>query len=141
MIVNNFRSNNYVEYESEGERKTLLIEEYLNKIKTYLKDIINDLKKSDSWKIQLTIIINFISYKDNNDEECEMHSKIANLEIMINNETDEVIEELSESLNKRYQNKLEESMKGSEFSLIVLIYCIINDISRFESWWIIYRFS
>ena len=70
-----------------------------------------------------------------------MHSKIANLEIMINNETDEVIEELSESLNKRYQNKLEESMKGSEFSLIVLIYCIINDISRFESWWIIYRFS
>ena len=62
-----------------------------------------------------------------------MHSKIANLEIMINNETDEVIEELSESLNKRYQNKLEESMKGSEFSLIVLIYCIINDINRFES--------
>ena len=62
-----------------------------------------------------------------------MHSKIANLEIMINNETDEVIEELSESLNKRYQNKLEESMKDSEFSLIVLIYCIINDINRFES--------
>ena len=62
-----------------------------------------------------------------------MHSKIANLEIMINNETDEVIEELSESLNKRYQNKLEESMKGSEFSLIALIYCIINDINRFES--------
>ena len=44
MIVNNFRSNNYVEYESKGERKTLLIEEYLNKIETYLKDIINDLK-------------------------------------------------------------------------------------------------
>ena len=62
-----------------------------------------------------------------------MHSKIANLEIMINNETDEVIEELSESLSKRYQNKLEESMKGSEFSLIALIYCIINDINRFES--------
>ena len=26
------------------------IEEYLNKIRSYLKDIMNDLKKSDIWK-------------------------------------------------------------------------------------------
>ena len=31
------------------------VEEYLNKISPYLKDIINNLKKSDTWKIQLTI--------------------------------------------------------------------------------------
>ena len=40
-----FWSNNYIEYESNGDRNiTLLIEEYLNKIKPYLKNI-NDLKK------------------------------------------------------------------------------------------------
>ena len=31
----------------------------LNEDKPYLKGIINNLKKSDSWKIQLTIGINF----------------------------------------------------------------------------------
>ena len=33
-----------------------------------LKDIINNLKKFDTWKIQLTIAINFISFKDNGKE-------------------------------------------------------------------------
>ena len=48
------------------------IEEYLNKIRTYLENIINDLKKCDTWKIQLTIVINLISSKDA-DEECVMY--------------------------------------------------------------------
>ena len=65
-------------------------------------------------EIQLTITINFISSQDNNDDEREIHSKSDNIEIMMNDETDKVIEELFESLKKRYQNKLEESMKGSE---------------------------
>ena len=43
-----------------------------------------------------------------------MHLKSDNIGIMINNEADEVIKELFDSLKKRYQNKLEESMKGSE---------------------------
>ena len=66
------------------------------------------------WKIQLTITINFIPSKDGNDEEREMHSKRDNIEIMRNDKTDDVIEELCESLKKRYQNKFEEPMKGSE---------------------------
>ena len=41
-----------MEYESNGDRnKNLLSKEYLHKIKTYLKDIIIDLKESDTWKI------------------------------------------------------------------------------------------
>ena len=41
--VTNFLSNNYIEYESNSDRnKTLSVEEYLNKIRSY-KDIINDL--------------------------------------------------------------------------------------------------
>ena len=43
--VSNFWSNNYIEYKSNDDRnKTLSLEEYLNKIRPYLKDIINNLK-------------------------------------------------------------------------------------------------
>ena len=87
-------SLNYIEYESKGDRnKTLSAEEYLNKIRPYLKDTINNLKTSDSWKIQLTIAINFISSMDN-DEERVMHAKSDNIEIMINDEADKVTEEI-----------------------------------------------
>ena len=67
--------------------KTLSIEEYLNKVRPYLKDIITDLKKSDAWKIQLTIAINFMSSKDT-DEELVMHSKSGNIEFMIYDNAD-----------------------------------------------------
>ena len=55
----------------------------------------NNFKKSDRWKIQLTIAINFVSSK-NNDEEPVMHSKTDNIEIMIKDKTNEVIEKLFE---------------------------------------------
>ena len=71
--VRNFWSNNYIEYESNSHRnKTLSVKEYLNKIRPYLKDKINNLEKSDTWKIQLTIANNFISSIDN-DEKHVMH--------------------------------------------------------------------
>ena len=43
-----------------------------------------------------------------------MHSKSDNIEIMMNDEADEVIKELFDSLKYRYQNNLE-SMKDSDF--------------------------
>ena len=96
--VDNLWSINYTEYESNSNRnKTLTVEEYLNKIRQYLKDIINDIKKSDAWKIQLTIATNFISSKDN-DEEHVMHSKSDNVEIMINDQAGEVFENFFESV-------------------------------------------
>ena len=62
-------SNNYVQYKSNSDKNRILsVEEYLDKIKPYLKDIINDLRKSDERKIQLTIIINFIFSNDDKDE-------------------------------------------------------------------------
>ena len=66
----------------------------LIKIRQYLKDIINNLRKSDTWKIQLAIGNNFISSRDN-DEERVMYSKKDNIEIMINDEADEVIKRTS----------------------------------------------
>ena len=44
-----------------------------------------------------------------------MHSKSDNIEIMINDETNKVIEELFKSLINRYQNALEKWMNDSEF--------------------------
>ena len=65
----------------------------LNKARPYLKDIINNDKTSDTWKIQLTIANNLISSIDN-DEDHIIHSKTDNIKIMINDEADEVIKEL-----------------------------------------------
>ena len=49
-----------------------------------------------------------------------MHTKSNNVEIMMGSETDEIIEELFESLLQRYQEALGESMKGSEY----IFYCV-----------------
>ena len=100
-------------------------------VKPYLRDIIIDhkfrgewkvysgnevigYKTQGEWKIQSTMIINFISFKDS-DEIRTMHTKSNNIEIMMGNETDEIIEELFESLLQKCQEKLEEKMRGSEF--------------------------
>ena len=81
------------------------LRKYLNKIRPYLKDIIDDLKKTDTWKIQLTIAISFIPTK-NNDEERVMHSKSDNTKFMINDNAYEIIEELFQSCLSRYQIRL-----------------------------------
>ena len=54
------------------------------------------------WKIKLTTAINFISYKDTNEERV-MHLNYDNMENMIYDKADEAIQELFESLLNRYQ--------------------------------------
>ena len=124
--------NNYIEYESKEDKdKILLPGEYLNMIRPYLSDAtddhkahrklqvhsgnkIIDYKTQSEWKIQLTMSIIFISSKDS-DEICKMHAKSDNIEIMMSSETEESIKELFKSLLQKYQERLEESMRGSEF--------------------------
>ena len=43
------------------------MKKYLNETKSYLKDIIKNVQKSGTWKVQLTIAINFIYSKDNDE--------------------------------------------------------------------------
>ena len=82
----------YTEYDSNGgKNKTLSVEKYLNQIRPNLKDEISDIKKSDAFKIQLTMTVNFNSSKDNEDEGV-MHSKSVNKEININEKAGKVIE-------------------------------------------------
>ena len=56
------------------KKKGIRGKENINKVKSYLRDIIIDLQSSDTWKIQLTIAINFISSK-NTEEECNELNK------------------------------------------------------------------
>ena len=115
IIVNTAFNNNYIKYESKGDKdKILTISEYLDMIRSYLVGMTNDHKTKSEWEIQLTIMISFISSKPDSDETRIMHTKSNNVEIMIGSDTNEVIEELFESLLQRYQKELEESMKRSE---------------------------
>ena len=74
-IVKSGYHNNYIEYRSEGD-KLLTIEEYLNLIEPYVRELINDHKNKGEWKIQLTAQINFISLIPGSDETCVMHTKV-----------------------------------------------------------------
>ena len=82
------------------------VKENLGMIRPYLSDIINDNKIQSEQKIYLTIAIDFSSFIDS-DETRTMLSKSDNIEIMIGNETNEIIEELLETFLKRYQEGLE----------------------------------
>ena len=104
---------------------------YLNMIRPYLSDIINNHKTQGKWRIQsgnkikehktqgereiqLTMAINLISSKDS-DETPTIDTKSNNVEIMKGSETYEIIEELFKSFLQNYQEGLEDLMKGSEF--------------------------
>ena len=113
--VNNFWSKIILNIKVTVIEIKLSVEEYLDKIRSYLKGIINDLKQSDTWKIQMKITISFISSKDDHYEECVMHSK-SDKEIMINDVTYEFTEKLFNLLKNRYQNNLK-LMGVSDFVL------------------------
>ena len=83
-------------------------------IRPYLRDMINDHNTRRAYKIQLTMQINFISFKDY-EETRTMYNKSHNVKIMMDNETDEIIEKLFESLLQNYHKDLEEPMRGSKF--------------------------
>ena len=60
-----------------------------------------------------------------------MHTKSNNVESMIGSETDEIIENLFESFLQKYQEGLEESMRGSEFvyDSVDVLYYNLNKVS------------
>ena len=148
IIARGAFNSSYIQYESKGDKgKNISIKNYLNMIKPYLSDIINDHKTrglvryhsgnktwveetSSEWKIQLTMAINFISSKDS-DETRTMHKKSNNVEIMMDNETDGIIENLFEYFLQKCQEGLEESVRGTEFSndSVDTLYYNLNKVS------------
>ena len=99
----------------------LSLEEYLDKIKPYLRDIIIDLQESDTWKIQLTIAISFFCPKDV-DKERVTQSKSNKTKFTLYNDGNEVVDELFETLHPRYQGNLEKPIRAGDFvfSLVLL---------------------
>ena len=119
-----------MQYESRGDKDKNLSpedyldvilspEDYLDIIRQFLRDIINNHKTNEEWKIQLTMQITFISSLDTGEFHI-IYSKSDNARIMMGIETDDIIDELFQSFLKRYQDGLEKKMEGSNFLFFFL---------------------
>ena len=107
-------NKNYAQYESKGD-KMLSLKEYLNLIEKYLRELIEEYKQKGEWKVQLTIEVNFISLKPGSDETRIMYTRSDNIEIMFGDDNYEIIEQLFESLLQKYEENLQNKMRGLEF--------------------------
>ena len=107
-------NKNYAQYESKGD-KILSLKEYLNLIEKYLRELTEEYKLKGEWKVQLTIEVNFISLKPGSDETRIMYTRSDNIEIMFGDDNDDIIEQLFESLLQKYEENLQNKMRGSEF--------------------------
>ena len=148
IIARGAFNSSYIQYESRGDKgKNVSIKEYINMIRPYLSNVINDHKSRglvrnnsgnkiwveetpSEWKIQLKMAFNFISSADS-DETRTMHTKSNTIETMMGSETDEITGDLFESFLQKYQEGLEEPMRASEFSYdsVDALYYNFNKVS------------
>ena len=130
-------NKHYAQYESKGD-KILSLKEYLNLIEKYLRELIEEYKLKGEWKVQLTIEVNFISLKPGSDDTRIMYTRSDNIEIMFGDDNDDIIERLFESLLKKYEENLQNKIRGSEFEFdsVNFLYYDYNksSINRGESY-------
>ena len=96
-------------YKRRGDKdKNPSIEQYLDMIKPYLTDLINENNaiktSSKEWKIQINMHMNFVSSNDTG----EFRTVFAwsdNEEINLGNETDDVVKRLINSFFNNYQKE------------------------------------
>ena len=109
--------NSYIEYRSKGDRyENLSPKEYLNMIRPYLRDLINDHKtpmkltdnvnnndsKFGERKIQLVMLNDFISSK-NFEEIRSIYSASNNKETFMGSDIDDIIDKLFDTILQRFQ--------------------------------------
>ena len=97
--------------------------EYLEKIKPFLRDLIDFYNTKGKWKIQLFMQTTFISYTDTNQVQLT-HSKSDSVKTMWGDDANDAINELISRFLQRYQEGLETKMKGRNF--------IFNHINSLE---------
>ena len=119
---------NYLEYMSNGN-DSLSFNEYLELIKPYLNDFINVYMTKGEWKLQLSAEISFVSQKPDSDETRVMYTRSTPEEIIIGSETEEVAEKLIMQLLQKYQDNLQNKMKGSDFTFNGVNY-LFYDLNR-----------
>ena len=78
-------------------------------------DLINLYKTQGEWKLQLSAEISFVSQKPDSDEKRVMYTRSICEEFMTGSETEEITEKLIMSLLQKYQDNLQNKMKGSDF--------------------------
>ena len=114
MLVKSSFNENYKYYESRGDKnKQLSVNQYLYKIMSYLKDLIND-QKTNEWKIQINMHVNFISSNDAG-ETRTIFVWSNNVEIRLGHETDGIINRLINSFLYNYQKGEIILRNGSNF--------------------------
>ena len=107
MLVKSYFNENYKNYESRGNKhKTLSVEQYLDMIKPYLSDLLNENKaietSSNEWKIEINMHVNFVSSSDTG-QICTIFVCSDNEQIRLVNETDDIIKERINSFLNNYQ--------------------------------------
>ena len=118
LVESSFKKNNKY-YESRGDKdKKLSVEQYLDMIKPYLSDLINENKTiktgSNEWKIQINMYVNFVSSNDTGETRI-IFVWSDNEEIKLGNETDDIIKRLINSFLNKYQNEGIILRNGSNF--------------------------
>ena len=113
-LVNSCYNNIYIKYECTGDR-ILSIRKYLTLIEKYFRELINQYKNEGEWKVQLSAEINFISLKPGSDETRVMYTRSDNEEFMSGDDANEIIKLLFESFLQRFEENLQNKMRGSEF--------------------------
>ena len=114
VLVKSGYNNNFVQYESKGD-KILSIQEYLALMEKYLRKLINQYKKEGEWKIQLIEEMNFISLKPGSDETRVMYTRSDNEEFMNGDDTNEIIKSLFESFLQRFEENFQEKNERIRF--------------------------
>ena len=114
ILIKSGFDNNYLEYISNGNN-SLSFNEYLELIKPYLYGLINVYKAKGEWKLHLSVEISFVSQKPGSDENRVMYTRSTPEEFMIGSETEEVAEKFFMSILQKYQDNLQNKMKGSDF--------------------------
>ena len=129
ILVKSYFNENYKYYESRGDKnEKLSIEQYLDVMKLYLSDLINDHKametSSNEWKIQINMHINFVSSNDTGAIRT-VFVWSDNEEIRLGNETDYIAKRRINSFLNNYQKEELMLRNGSNFvfeSVVFLSY-------------------
>ena len=151
------KKNNYIEYKSNGDRyENLSPKQYLDMIRPYLRDLINNHKTSTEsnnnnnsnsninntdraeCKIQLVMQNNFIPVK-NFEDTCTIYSASKPAEIFMDSDTEDAIDKLFNTILGRIQQTIETSNErggGLTHESVALLYYYFQklDIRRGESY-------
>ena len=119
ILVKSSFKENYKYHESKGDKdKNLSVKQHLYKIMPYLSDLINENKaienNSNAWKIQINTHVNFVSSNDTG-EIRTIFVWSDNEEMMLGNETADVIKGLINSFLNNYQKEEIILRNGSNF--------------------------